>query len=68
MKKRILLVSMVVGLTACLTLGNPEAATAAANDVGSGISSYGPDYLIKDDGTLWVWGDEVRTYSGTWTK
>lgn len=57
MKKRNLLVSMVMGLTACLTLWTPEAATAAASGGGSGIASYGPDYLIKDDGTLWVWGE-----------
>lgn len=58
MKKRNLLVSMIIGLTACLSLWTPEAGTAAAASSGaSGISSYGPDYLIKDDGTLWVWGD-----------
>ncbi|MFC6651986.1 hypothetical protein [Paenibacillus rhizoplanae] len=57
MKKRNLLVSMVMTLTACLTLWTPEAATAVASSSGSGIASYGPDYLIKDDGTLWVWGE-----------
>lgn len=46
-----------MGLTACLALWTPGAATAAASGGGSGISSYGPDYLIKDDGTLWVWGE-----------
>ncbi|MEK5033352.1 stalk domain-containing protein [Paenibacillus sp. FSL R7-0302] len=57
MKKRNLFMSMVMGLTACLTVGTPEAATAAASGGGSGIASYGPDYLIKDDGSLWVWGE-----------
>ncbi|NQX48685.1 copper amine oxidase [Paenibacillus tritici] len=56
MKKRNLLLSMVMGLTACLTLGTPEAATAAASTGASDISSYGPNHLIKEDGSLWVWG------------
>ncbi|KAI7249373.1 hypothetical protein KC345_g11749, partial [Hortaea werneckii] len=32
----------------------PETGSAAG---ASGIASYGADYLVKDDGSLWVWGD-----------
>ncbi|KHL93658.1 hypothetical protein QW71_22335 [Paenibacillus sp. IHB B 3415] len=54
MKKRNLLVSLIMGLTAVLSIGNPETGSAAS---ASGVASYGANYLIKDDGSLWVWGD-----------
>lgn len=54
MKKRNLLLSLIMGLTAVLSISIPETGSAASP---SGIASYGANYLIKDDGSLWVWGD-----------
>lgn len=45
-----------MSLTAIMSVWTPEH-TSAASAAASGISSYGPDYLIKDDGSLWVWGE-----------
>ncbi|WP_238655334.1 stalk domain-containing protein [Paenibacillus piscarius] len=57
MKKRNVLMSVTLSLTAILSVSTP-ATSSAASAAASGISSYGPDYLIKDDGSLWVWGEQ----------
>lgn len=52
--KRITLLGLIVGLTTTVSTAAAEATVNA--DAASGISSYGADYLIKNDGSLWVWG------------
>ncbi|WP_405110368.1 stalk domain-containing protein [Paenibacillus sp. FSL K6-1217] len=56
MKKRNVLMSITISLTAILSVWTPDT-SSAASAAASGISAYGPDYLIKDDGSLWVWGN-----------
>lgn len=53
MKKRNLLLSLIMGLTVILSIA-PETGLAAST---SGIASYGANYLIKNDGSYWIWGD-----------
>ncbi|WP_340022543.1 stalk domain-containing protein [Paenibacillus sp. FSL K6-1096] len=56
MRKRNLLMSITMSMTAILSVWTP-AYSSAASAAASGIASYGPDYLIKGDGSLWVWGN-----------
>lgn len=56
MRKRNVLMSITVSLAAILNVWTPGT-SSAASAAASGISSYGPSYLIKDDGSLWVWGN-----------
>lgn len=56
MKKSMWFLCFILGLTAVMSISRPDTGSAAGADT-SGIASYGTDYLIKDDGSLWVWGD-----------
>ncbi|WP_342481598.1 stalk domain-containing protein [Paenibacillus sp. FSL L8-0340] len=69
MKKWTMTLCLLLSLTASMasihasaagTAGTAEttATTAAATvQATAGIKSYGPEYLIKNDGSLWIWGD-----------
>ncbi|WP_310832559.1 stalk domain-containing protein [Paenibacillus pedocola] len=53
-KKRtwLVILGIILGLNASVT---PSAAGTAGS--APTISTYGPDYLVKADGSLWVWGE-----------
>lgn len=69
MKKWTMTLCLLLSLTASMasihasaagTAGTAEttATTAAATVQATAyIKSYGPEYLIKNDGSLWIWGD-----------
>jgi alpha-tubulin suppressor-like RCC1 family protein len=60
MKKWTKVLGLLLGLAGAAGIpaaGSGDTAIAAETSaVASSITSYGPDYLIKNDGSLWVWG------------
>ncbi|WP_379153900.1 stalk domain-containing protein [Paenibacillus sp. sgz5001063] len=57
MKRWIITLSLALSLTASLSVSSAFAEAAQDTSTASSIASYGADYLIKTDGSLWVWGD-----------
>ena len=56
MKKWTILACMILGLTGCLSVA--AAGSESTNTVASSIASFGPNDLIKEDGSLWLWGED----------
>ncbi|MHA6529706.1 stalk domain-containing protein [Paenibacillus sp. BAC0078] len=56
MKKWTKQFGIMLSLAAALTVSGTAAGAAPDTSAPSRIASYGADYLIKTDGSLWVWG------------